>query len=323
MDTKFAKPRVFASKCLGFAKCRYNGATMPSSIVEAMKKHVEFVTACPEMEIGLGVPREPIKIISKGGRRRLVQPATGLDFSEKMDEFAKGYLQGLGEVDGFILKGKSPSCGLFDVKEYSGVDGGTSKGRKFSGFFGKKIMETYRDTPWEDEARLLNGEIRGCFFKKIFTLARFREMKKARKMKGLVEFHEKHKLLLMAFSQEGMRSLGKIAAGDGDSGFWETAETYERGMRRLFGQGMCAKTAANALLHAFGYFKKGLDAKEKKFFLEIMEEYRKGRVMLGVPKSLIWSWALRFNQEYLERQVFFEPYPKELVIAENLVYVDG
>ncbi|MBD3398350.1 DUF1722 domain-containing protein, partial [Candidatus Micrarchaeota archaeon] len=248
------KPRIFASRCLGFSKCRYNGITIKNSVVDALRKHVDFVNACPEVEIGLGVPRKPIKIVGKAGKRKLVQPATGLDVSRKMEEFSGKYLEKLGEVDGFILKGKSPSCGLFDVKEYSGVEGRASKGRKFSGFFGKKVMEMYPDAPWEDEGRLLNGEIRECFFKKIFTLARFREMKQERKMKDLAEFHEKHKLLLLAFGQEGMGKLGRVAANRKKLGFEEAAKEYEMEMRRLFRNGICKKSAANSLMHAFGYF---------------------------------------------------------------------
>ncbi|MBD3390028.1 DUF1722 domain-containing protein [Candidatus Micrarchaeota archaeon] len=318
---KFPKPRVFASRCLGLAKCRYNGVTIKNSVVNALGEHVEFVTVCPEVEIGLGVPREPIKIVSKAGKRKLVQPATGLDVSGKMEEFSEGYLGKLGEVDGFILKGRSPSCGLFDVKEYSGVERGTSRGKNFSGFFGKKVMGMCPNTPWEDEGRLLNGEIRGCFFKKIFTLARFREMKQKRKMKDLAEFHEKHKLLLLAFGQEGMGKLGGVAANRKKLGFEEAAKEYEMEMRRLFRNGICKKSAANSLMHAFGYFKKGLGREEKKFFLQTLEEYMNGKVLISAPRSLIWSWVLRFDEEYLREQVFFEPYPKELVMAENRVYM--
>ncbi len=321
MMEKFPRPRIFASRCLGFAKCRYNGVNINSSVVDALRGHVEFFTVCPEVEIGLGVPREPIKIVSNKRERRLVQPATGKDVSRKMEEFSGEYLENLGEVEGFILKGKSPSCGLFDVKEYSGVEGGASKGRKFSGFFGKRIMGRHPDIPWEDEGRLLNGEIRGCFFKKIFTLAKFREMRKKRKTKGLVDFHEKHKLLLMAFGQRRMEGLGRIAANKENEGAGETIEKYGKELRKTLKRGINRKSAANVLMHAFGYFKTELGREEKKFFLETLEKYRKGKVLISVPRGLIWAWVLRFNQEYLKEQIFFEPYPQELVLSENQVYM--
>lgn len=321
MMKEFPKPRIFASRCLGFAKCRYNGVAIKNSVVDALEKHAEFVTVCPEVEIGLGVPREPIKIVNRKGRRKLVQPATGKDVSGKMNEFSEEYLGELGEVDGFILKGKSPSCGLFDVKEHTGVEGGTSKGRKFSGFFGKKVMGIYPDTPWEDDGRLLSGEIRGSFFKKIFTLARFRGVKKAEKMRGLVEFHDKHKLLLMAFGQKRMEKLGRIAANRRKEREGGVIKKYGEELRKTLKSGITRKSAANVLMHAFGYFKKELGRDEKDFFLETLKNYRRGKMLISAPRGLIWSWVLRFNQEYLKGQVFFEPYPKELVMAENRVYM--
>ena len=116
----FAKPKVVLSKCIEFANCRYDGSMITSDFVTALEPHVDFIPVCAEMEIGLGVPRDSIRIVSIKGEQRLIQPTTGLDVSEKMRDFSTHFLSSLPEVDGFILKYRSPSCGMKDIKVYSG-----------------------------------------------------------------------------------------------------------------------------------------------------------------------------------------------------------
>jgi uncharacterized protein YbbK (DUF523 family) len=116
----FAKPKVVLSKCIEFANCRYDGSMIPSDFVKALEPHVDFIPVCAEMEIGLGVPRDSIRIVSIKGEQRLTQPTTGQYVSEKMRDFSTHFLSSLPEVDGFILKYRSPSCGMKDIKVYSG-----------------------------------------------------------------------------------------------------------------------------------------------------------------------------------------------------------
>ncbi|MDD4858406.1 MAG: DUF523 domain-containing protein, partial [Candidatus Krumholzibacteria bacterium] len=116
-----ARPTVVVSKCLGFAACRYNGLGISSDFVKALMPDVDFVPVCAEVEIGLGVPREPIRVASGPNGLRLLQPSTGLDVTERMVRFARTFLESLSAVDGFILKSRSPSCGVRDVKVFRGV----------------------------------------------------------------------------------------------------------------------------------------------------------------------------------------------------------
>ncbi|MDD5136876.1 MAG: DUF523 domain-containing protein, partial [Candidatus Omnitrophica bacterium] len=177
----FAKPRVFASRCLGFAVCRWNGLTIRDDFVEELKPHVEYVTACPEVEVGLGVPRDPIRIVAKGAALRLVQPASGKDVSAAMTDFAKRFLGSIGDIDGFILKDRSPSCGVDNVKVYPGPGPSASVARAH-GFFGDEVMKRFGDLPVETEGRLTNYRIREHFLSRIFAFADFRRVKKAKKM---------------------------------------------------------------------------------------------------------------------------------------------
>ncbi|MBI4727752.1 DUF523 domain-containing protein [candidate division TA06 bacterium] len=168
----FAKPRIVVSKCLGFAACRYNGLMISSPLVRKLKDHVDFVPVCPEQEIGLGVPRDPIRVIEIKGRRSLFQPATGRDLTKEMKAFAGKFFRNLGPVDGFLLKSRSPSCGIGDVKIYSGTkEKQTILTAKGHGFFGSRVMKLYPGLAIEDESRLKKAAIREHFLTSIFTMA--------------------------------------------------------------------------------------------------------------------------------------------------------
>ena len=146
LPMSYPKPVIVVSKCLGFDACRYNGVTIENGFVESLKKHVRYIQTCPEMEIGLGVPRDPIRIAKDGNGLGPFQPSTGKDVTEKMVSFSSGFLGSLKAVDGFILKYRSPSCGIKGVKIYHSRDpgSGSSKGM---GFFGKTVLEKYGYLP--------------------------------------------------------------------------------------------------------------------------------------------------------------------------------
>ena len=146
---KFPKPIVVLSKCLGFEACRYNGQVIPDGLVKKIEPYVDFKLVCPEVEIGLGVPRDPIRVISQGKEKRLLQPVTGRDISSKMLSFADNYLKSLKEVDGFILKSRSPSCGIKDVKLFPNSEDGTTIG-KTKGFFADRVLERFSGLAMED-----------------------------------------------------------------------------------------------------------------------------------------------------------------------------
>lgn len=167
---KFAKPRVVVSKCLGFAPCRYNGEIVFDDSVSRLAEDVVFLPVCPEMEIGLGCPRDPIRIVVSGGERRLVQPATGRDLSGAMREFAKRFLDSVGEVDGFLLKGRSPSCGISDVKVYDEPEGEAFR-REGRGFFAEAVLERFGHLPIEDERALVDVAARERFLARLRVVA--------------------------------------------------------------------------------------------------------------------------------------------------------
>jgi uncharacterized protein YbbK (DUF523 family) len=163
---KSAKPRVVASRCLGFAACRYDGAIINDPFVRRLRRSVTFIPVCPEMEIGLGCPRDPIRIVMSRGRRRLVQPSTGRDLTELMERFVRDFVGSLGRVDGFLLKSRSPSCGIGDAKVFAGETDRVPL-RFGCGFFGGAVLRGFPALPVADEVRLNDPDARKWFVSEV------------------------------------------------------------------------------------------------------------------------------------------------------------
>jgi uncharacterized protein YbbK (DUF523 family) len=185
--SEFPKPNVVVSKCLGFAKCRYDGKIVLDTIVRRLRPFVNFIPVCPEVEIGLGIPRDPIRVVSHKSKLHLYQPATDKDLTKQMIQFSKRYLASLEDVDGFILKSRSPSCGINRVKVYPalarkggaynsyGPDARPSAG---TGFFARAVKNKFPYLVIVDECRLKNLAFRKSFFIKLFSLARLRTLRR-------------------------------------------------------------------------------------------------------------------------------------------------
>jgi len=349
------RPRIVVSECLGFDAVRYNGQILRSRFVDALREHVEFVPLCPEMGIGLGVPRDPIRVVEgEGGRRFLIQPSTDRDLTSAMRGFAAATLEEVGArgVDGFILKSKSPSCGIRDAKIKAGPGDESPTLGRGPGLFAEAVVQAF---PWaavEDEGRLTNLKLRHHFLTKLWALARLRAAERGTVEAGegtgvqagertgvqagegtsvragegrgdahrLVRFHTRHKLLLMAYHPERLRELGRIVAGEGDPTptedrvrrFSDRIAAYRELLGRTMAEPPTAGRVVNALHHAFGYVSEGLAAPERSYFLERVDRFRDGNLPLPALLAVLRSWAIRFGEEYLDAQLLLEPYPAPL-----------
>jgi uncharacterized protein YbgA (DUF1722 family) len=297
---EFAQPRVVVSKCLGFAACRYNGAAISDDFVERLKPHVAFVPVCPEMEIGLGCPRDPIRVVESGGQRRLVQPTTGREVTREMTEFAARFLDGVGEVEGFLLKARSPSCGIKDVKIYPGPDHAAPKAMA-RGFFGDAVLTRFPAVAVEDEGRLTN-----------FTAADFREVRRGGRAADLVAFHARNKALLMGYHQTELRAMGRLVANHEKRPMADVLADYAGHLARAMARPPRPTSIINVLMHLEGVLSDGLAAAEKSLFLDTLEKYRAGQVPLSVATMLLRAWAVRFDRGHLLGQTFLAPYPEGL-----------
>ena len=310
---KFVTPRVVVSKCLEFASCRWNGMTISSHEVRALKPVVEFIPVCPEVEVGLGIPRKPIRLVESDNTIRLIQSETDADITDDMENFTKTFLDKLVDVDGFILKDRSPSCGNKDVKVYPSIGKVATLRGNENGLFGGPVVERFGHLAVENEGRLNNFSIREHYFTKLFTIADFRMVANEMKMKGLVDFHSRNKLMLMAYNQSVMREMGKIVANHDRNAVKDVFYSYRKLLYRSFEKMPRITSVINVLMHALGYFSRELSSGEKAFFLDSMERYRNNKVPLSVCTAILKAWIIRFDEKYLANQNFFEPYPEQLV----------
>jgi uncharacterized protein YbgA (DUF1722 family)/uncharacterized protein YbbK (DUF523 family) len=282
-----------------------------------LKPHVEFLPVCPEVEIGLGVPRDPISIIEKQKKKYLLQPSTDRDVSQQMSSFAQQFLSEQHNIDGFLLKSQSPSCGTRDVKIYPAVIHSAAI-RREAGFFGEQVLARFPFLAVEDEMRLQNPTIRHHYLTKIFTLATFRTVKETGLLQQLLKFHTENKFLLMGYSQKELRILGNVLANQDKQPLDNVFSDYEHHLFLAFSKAPRYTSEINVLDHAFGYISQDLSTQEKQFYAGLIEKFRNGQISLSVPINLVRSWVIRFEQPYLLPQTFFQPYPDELLDVEAI-----
>ena len=272
-DSQFVRPVVVLSRCLDLEPVRYNGQVIPYELVRELEPFVSFVPVCPELEVGLGVPRDPVRVVSLDGVARLLQPDTGRDVTKEMRQFSHDFLSDLGPIDGIILKSRSPSCGISDVKIYQGL-GPSAATTRGAGLFAERVLELHSGLAIEDEGRLLDYRIREHFLTKLFSLARLRAVENSGRMKELVRFHSTNKLLLMAYNEKEMRALGRIVANAEKASFDDLASDYREHFQAALARAPRCTSAINVFEHAAGYFSNQLEGREKVLFRSMLDRYR-------------------------------------------------
>jgi len=306
--SEWPRPRLVVSACLEYRACRYDGQAIRARFLPRLAGRVDLVPICPEVEIGLGVPRAPVRLVSVGGETRMVQPASGRDVTAEMTEFSNRFLSALGPVDGFLLKSRSPSCGHKGVKAYA--ENGTPREGKEAGLFAAAVAERFPGLPIEDEGRLTNYRLREDFLTRLFLAARLRQLPET--IGALVRFHASNKLLLLTRDEVEVRALGRLIANPGRLPAAEVKRLYTSGFARALARAPRPGPVVNALQHAFGHLSGELVSAEKRIFSEVLDAYRVRRASLEVPLVLIRSWNARKGSRWLEEQTLFRPYPPEL-----------
>ena len=315
---EFPKPVLVVSRCLGFDACRWDGGKIPFPFLERLKPCVEFRPVCPEMEIGLGAPRDPIRIHLEGGRKILQQPRTGRRLTREMNAFSGRFLAGLEQADGFILKSRSPSCAISDAKIFAAPASENPIGQG-AGLFAEKIIGKFGAAAAADEVSLNDAALRARFLTRAFALASFRRARESGRIARLVRYHAENKLLFMARHQTLAREMGRLAANRDRRGFGEIAASYEAALLKMLSRTPARSANVNVLLHALGHFSEKVGAGQKARFLASVEAYRAGEVPLAALLETIGSWAARFEAPWIAAQTFFEPYPRELGVIKHEV----
>ncbi len=314
MKQSFPKPRIIISRCLEFDACRYNGLLISDQFIKKMKNFCDFITVCPEVDIGMGTPRKSISIIDDGSYR-LVQHDTNIDYTDKMNNFSNKYLNEIKDIDGFILKNKSPSCGINSARVFKKDNSFKKMG---DGLFASEVKKKFPNHPKEEEKRLNNQYLREHFLTSIYILAQFRFLKSSGpSFKDLYEFQAKNKYLFLTYNQVQMRSLGKIAANHSNHSITEVIKKYESILFKLIKRRPSFRSNLNTLEHVFGHFSNKLSLKERNFFFKTMNDYEQKKIPLSSVCNLIFSWSIRFNDVYILNQSYFRPFPIELIETDN------
>jgi uncharacterized protein YbgA (DUF1722 family)/uncharacterized protein YbbK (DUF523 family) len=307
------RPVVLVSRCLGFDHCRWNGDCIASPYVEKLKEYVEFITVCPESDIGLGVPRKPVRLVDQGGEIVMVQHESGKNCTAEMNGFSANLLSSMKPVDGFLYKERSPSCGMSNVKIYTGFEAGAAIRAMGSGLFAAAFKSTFPHLPFCSEGHLYNFILREHFYTQIFTLTRFRSISLSPAINNLIDFHARHKLLLMSYHQTIMRQLGKLVANHEQRDPKAVFADYQTFLCKALACPPRRMSPINVLMHALGYFSEKVTGGEKKLFLDLLEQYRNKKIPLSACNAVMQAWIVRFDEKYLAAQYFFTPYPETLV----------
>lgn len=311
----FVRPRLVVSACLGERACRYDGSALRDAVLDRLAPFVEMIPVCPEEEIGLGTPRPPLRLVQIGGAAHMVQPDSGDDVTGAMHRFSERFLHGLRgahAVDGFVLKSRSPSCGVENVRVHSTPLRGASATRG-AGLFAAAAGAAFPRAAMEEEGRLRNYMVRDHFLTRIFALARLRELGRAPSMGRLVDFQARQKLLLMACSRRQLDACGRLVANPQRRPARAVCQDYAEEFAAAFARPPRHVSNINVLEHALGYVTREITAAERRHFLALLDRYRRGRIPLASPVSVMRSWIVRFGTSYLAQQTYFEPYPEEMV----------
>lgn len=310
--------RIGVSACLLGHKVRFDGGHKRSRfIADTLADHFEFVPFCPETAIGLGTPRPPIRLVGKAGYPRAVgvnNPA--LDVSRQLRDYADKVAGSIDALSGFILKKDSPSCGMERVKVYGERGMPERVGR---GLFAERIMASHPLLPVEEEGRLNDADLRDNFIARVYVYARWQRMLNDGLAKNtLIEFHARHKFLVMAHSTLMYSELGRLLADLHAEPLEHIAGKYIAGLMRTLSAPAPRKRHCNVLQHLLGYLKKHLDAVQKQDIVATIDAYRRGEFPLVVPVKLLQHHFRMFPHPYVARQVYLNPHPQRLKLRNAL-----
>jgi uncharacterized protein YbgA (DUF1722 family)/uncharacterized protein YbbK (DUF523 family) len=311
--------RLGISTCLLGENVRYDGGhKWDRFLTDTLGQYLEYVPVCPEVECGLPIPRESMHLEGNPNSPRLVTSRTHKDHTARMVKWAKKRVKELEREDlyGFIFKSNSPSSGMERVKVYNEKGMPEKKG---VGMFARIFMDHFPLVPAEEEGRLHDPVLRENFVVRIFTLKRWREgLIGKRSLGNLVDFHTRHKLLVLSHGEKIYRMMGKLVAGGKGVPVKELYGQYETLLMEALKLKTTTRKNTNVLQHMMGYFKKQLSPDEKQELLEVIEQYRQGFIPLIVPITLVNHYTRKYTEQYLSKQIYLKPHPLELKLRNHV-----
>ena len=313
-DNANIRPRVGISACLLGRAVRYDGGHKRNQFLnDTLSEHFEWVPVCPEVEMGLGTPREAIRLVQIEGETRLRGTRSGEDHTHLMSSYVEQRIPELQSqsLRGFVLKKDSPSCGMERVKIYTN-NMATRSGR---GMFAEALLKAFPNLPVEEEGRLCDARLRENWVERVFAYDDLCRLWASDWTIGdLITFHSRYKFSLLAHSQHGYRELGRLVAEAKGTSRTQLRELYESKFMSALSHITTRRTNSNALQHISGFFKRHLDGTSRAELAAHIEDYRAGFVPLTVPLTLIRHFVRSLNVRYLAEQTFLNPHPKQLAL---------
>jgi len=312
--------RIGISACLLGEEVRFDGGHKRDAFLTGvLAKHVEWVSVCPEVEVGMGTPRETLRLVrnSAGSPIRMVTTRSGVDHTDSMNAWSKGRVEALSreDLDGYVLKKDSPSCGMERVKVY----GGAVAARDGRGLYAEALLARLPLLPVEEEGRLNDARLRENFIERVFAYRRLKDLFAGRWSLGsLVRFHTAHKMSLLAHSTTAYQALGRLVARGSTLPRAELRARYETDFMATLALPATTRRQTNVLMHMAGHLKDRVDAASKQELAACIEDYRTGIIPLVVPLTLIRHHVRAHAVEYLAGQVYLEPHPRELMLRNHV-----
>ena len=312
------RPRIGISSCLLGDEVRFDGGHKRDTfLTRVLDPYVEWIRVCPEVEVGMGVPRETLRLVRVDGDTRMITTRTGIDHTDSMRAWAGKRTKALAGMDlrGYVLKKDSPSCGMERVKVY-GDAGGARVG---IGTYAEVLKARFPALPIEEEGRLTDPVLRENFIERVFAYDRLRMLFDGRwTQSSLVAFHTAHKMALLAHSTTAYQELGRLVAGGSKTPRAELQRRYEELFMCTLARPASVKRHTNVLMHMAGHLKKDLDEECKRELTDCIDEYRRGLVPLVVPVTLLRHYVRLHRIAYLAGQTYLEPHPRELMLRNHV-----
>lgn len=315
----FAPLRLGISRCLLGDEVRFDGGHKRDNfLTDVFGHYVEWVPVCPEVEAGLGTPREAMRLVGDPQRPRLVTIKSGKDHTEALEAMTADRIKELKEMDlsGYVFKKDSPSCGVERVRIYTEQG---MPGRKGIGIFARAFIERFPLIPVEEEGRLCDPPLRENFIERVFCYRRYQDLlSRGVTRQAVVRFHTTHKYLLLAHSQQQYQVLGRLVGQAEGHSPKDLALRYGDLFMKALAVKATVRKHVNVLQHILGYFKERLGAEEKIELLGVIDDYHRGLTPLVVPLTLIRHYVKIFDVAYMRDQVYLNPHPKELMLRNHV-----
>jgi uncharacterized protein YbgA (DUF1722 family)/uncharacterized protein YbbK (DUF523 family) len=318
-DQSATRPKIAISACLMGAEVRYNGGHKASRLcTDTLTDYFEFVAVCPEVAIGLGIPREPIRLVGNPLHPEAVGSVHAeLNVTRALTEYGQIMAGQLSDICGYIFMQKSPSCGLERVKVYQ-ANGAPVKGGG-RGLYSQAFCALHPDLPVEEDGRLNDPVLRENFLTRVFAYSAWQQLlQKGLTRRDLTEFHSRYKYLLMAHNPVQYKALGNLLGNMGQSDPDELGPRYFSELMAALKKCATRRTHTNVLQHISGYLKQAISPEDKQEVQHVISQYRQGIVPLVVPLTLLKHYFRQYPDPYIAQQVYLQPHPENLSLRNAI-----